>query len=216
MIVAATFSVVWMFFRSHLNSCTLKCHKYHPSWLMQKQTNEMHQHPVWVRTGWSPAQRFTGKMRMTPCKIQGKIVTLMWDTRILNYCIALQIFLSFLFPLARAVLCAWAAQAVLVCPVVWGGWVLWFWVRPMMGSFFKESLSVLILHHKLEAVFFAYCWNILRRTYEGRKLGKQGLTNLTLIGISHGILPSSLFGNYRRNWERQVWLTQSRSLLCLT
>lgn len=87
----------------------------------------------------------SGKRSMTPCKIQGKIVTFVLDTRNLDYCITLQIFLSFLSSLAQAVLGAWEAQTVLACPVVRGGQVLWFWMRLMIWHFFKKSFSGLIL-----------------------------------------------------------------------
>lgn len=69
---------------------------------------------------------WSAEMSVTPCKIQGEIVTCMLDADNLDDCITRLIILSSRSPLARAVPGGWATQTVLVCPVVQGGQVLWF------------------------------------------------------------------------------------------
>lgn len=61
MIVGVKFCVVWLFFTSHLNGIQARRNvknTVRPD-LMQEQPNKMCQHPMWVRTWWSPALRFS-------------------------------------------------------------------------------------------------------------------------------------------------------------
>ena len=108
---------------------------------VQKQTNEMCQHPVWGQLG-SPAQ-YLSLASWVCCPVKFICVGLCWYhlcwMQIILITVSPYWFFSFLFPLAQAVLSSWATQTVLACPIAraarfYGSELSW-WANAFLSHF---------------------------------------------------------------------------------